>query len=216
MHLRGQERSSWRLQGGYAMAAFLVAMSVMAIVLTMAMPVWKTVVKREKEAELIWRASQYARAVALFQRKYANAYPPNLDILLNEKFLRKKYKDPITNDDFLLVPASQQAGLPGQSGPPPAQPGQPSPGQARGGIVGVVSKSKETGLRLFNGRSKYSEWVFTPETVGNLIGMKPANAPGRQPGSTRPGGVGPGNNMPGGPSNQTRPGVSLPPRRPPN
>ena len=74
------------------------------------MPVWKQSVQREKEAELIFRAGQYARAVALYQRKYANAFPPSVDVLLREKFLRKKYKDPVTNGEFrYLSPLELQA-----------------------------------------------------------------------------------------------------------
>ena len=33
-------------------------------------------------------------------------------------------------------------------------------GMAPGGILGVVSKSKDTSLRLYNNRDKYNEWVF--------------------------------------------------------
>ena len=98
------------------MAALLVAMSVMAVFMTVAIPVWNTQAKREKEAELVFRGEQYARAVMLYQRKFANALPPSLDILLNDQYLRKKYKDPITGGDFqLLSGASVQAnaGVPG-------------------------------------------------------------------------------------------------------
>jgi type II secretory pathway pseudopilin PulG len=89
------------------MAALLVALSVMAVMMTVAMPVWKQMSTREKEAELVFRGEQYARAIGLFQRKFANAAPPNIDVLVEQRFLRKKYKDPITNDDF--VPVLQQA-----------------------------------------------------------------------------------------------------------
>ena len=97
-------------QGGYAMAALLVGLSVMAVLMGMALPVWTQFVQREKEEELIWRGQQYARAVGLFMRRYANTYPPTVDVLIDQKFLRKKYKDPITNDDFQLVPAGQAQG----------------------------------------------------------------------------------------------------------
>jgi type II secretory pathway pseudopilin PulG len=103
-------------QDGYAMAALLVAMSVMAVFMAVAMPVWNTQAQREKEAELVFRGEQYARAVMLYQRKFANALPPSLDLLLNDRYLRKKYKDPITGRDFqLLSGASAQAnaGVPG-------------------------------------------------------------------------------------------------------
>src|SRR5215218_8881930 len=96
------------------MAALLVALTVMAILMTAALPAWRTAAQREKEAELIFRGEQYARAITLFQRKYANASPPTIDVLLNEKFLRKKYKDPITNDDLLPLTAGTNVPGPGQ------------------------------------------------------------------------------------------------------
>jgi type II secretory pathway pseudopilin PulG len=189
------------------MAALLVALNILAVLLSVAMPLWKTAVQRDKEAELIWRGSQYARAIALFQRKYANAYPPNLDILLNERFLRKKYKDPVTKDgEFQLVyfatPSSDgRQNVPAGQRPVPAgqQPGTTAPqgpSGARGGIMGVVSKSTETSLRLFNGRSKYNEWAFTPQTV---LGIPPPGAGGNRPGANVPGSARPGMpNQPGG------------------
>ena len=175
---------------GYAMAALLVGMSVMAILMSVALPTWRTAARREREAELIFRGEQYARAVELYQRKYAGAFPPNLDVLLNEGFLRKQYKDPITNDEFQLLYAGQaQAGQvdvpgPGRAGqtgqttqgargsptgtPQPQQvPGGTRAGGAgavsaglQGGIMGVVSKSSESSLRLYDGRGSYNEWTF--------------------------------------------------------
>jgi len=200
------------------MAALLVALNIMAIVLTVAMPVWKTTVKREKEEELVFRGNQYVRAINLFRRKYANAFPPNLDILLNEHFLRKKYKDPMTKDgEFRLLYATQQSqtpglppgqgGAPGQvSAPAPVQLDQPAqgPAGAAGGIMGVASKSNETGMRLFNGRSKYSEWAFTAQVAAAPGG--PAGA-GGGPGSRTPGPAGPGQG-----TQRPGPGGAGPPR----
>lgn len=129
-HARRHER-------GYAMAALLVAMSVMAIVLSTAMPVYQTVARREREAELVFRGEQYARAIALFQRKYGNQLPPDVDVLIDQKFLRKKYKDPITGGDFSFL---------GAGSPELAQAMSTTPQQAldaqRGGRV-----TNETGAR---------------------------------------------------------------------
>src|SRR6267142_1884239 len=115
-----------RSNDGFAMAALLAAMTVMAIFLAMALPAWRTATQREKETELIFRGQQYARAIVLFQRKYANTFPPNVDILLNEHFLRKKYKDPMTEDgEFQVIYANQQASAqPSAGGTVPTQ-GQP-------------------------------------------------------------------------------------------
>lgn len=201
------------------MAALLVGLNIMALLLTLAMPIWKTVVKREKEAELIWRGQQYARAITLFQRKYANAFPPNVDILLNERFLRKKYKDPMTKDgEFQLVYAANPgvAGAPGQIAQQ-GQPGRPAgstpldggaqvPAGARGGIMGVVSKSTDASLRLYNGRSKYNEWAFVSQWVNQRPGAPGAPPP---PGQQRPG---PGIVRPGGAPGT--PGQAFPPGMP--
>jgi type II secretory pathway pseudopilin PulG len=236
---------------GYAMAVLLVAMSVTAVLLTAAMPVWKQMARREKEEELIFRGQQYARALRLFSAKYANAGPPNLDVLVEQRFLRRKYKDPITNDDFQPILAGQA--MPGAStnpqrggapapgnrgtGPTPGSPnapggttnpfavrdigastpgsqqGNPSPAQPGaspaaggrgvspigtpgagtvGGIIGVVSKSKDKSLRLYNGRNHYNEWAFinTPQTQtpGAIAPGVPGQrgAPGQRGGPGQP------------------------------
>ena len=106
------------------MAALLVGMSVMAVLMSALLPVWTHMATREKEEELIFRGRQYARAIGLFQRKFANTPPPSIDVLVDQRFLRKKYKDPITNDEFQLIYANQPAaGGPGTS-PVSARPGQ--------------------------------------------------------------------------------------------
>ena len=85
-------------ESGYAMAALLVAIAVLAIAMTVAMPAWRQAGQREKEEELIFRGRQYVRAIQLYQRKYAATYPADVDILVKQKFLRKKYKDPMVAD----------------------------------------------------------------------------------------------------------------------
>src|SRR6476646_9304172 len=115
MKLAGQANRQRSSERGYAMAALLVALSIMAVMMTVAMPVWKQTAQREKEEELIFRGLQYVHAIGMFQRKYANAYPPNLDVLVEQRFLRKKFKDPITNDDFVVIPPG--AMLPGTTVP---------------------------------------------------------------------------------------------------
>jgi type II secretory pathway pseudopilin PulG len=111
---------------GFAMAALLVAMTVMAIAMTVALPVWHTAAQREKEAELIFRGQQYARALALFQRRFPGAIPPNVDVLIDGRMLRKRYKDPITNDDFQIIGPGDGVALQGPEGA--ATPGVRTPG----------------------------------------------------------------------------------------
>ena len=217
------------------MAALLVGLATMAIMLSVAMPTWRQMVQREKEAELIFRGQQYARAIGLFQRKYAAAFPPDVDTLVRGKFLRKKYKDPMAPDgEFQVLYQVQQT-----PGSPPGGRGaagsgiggatrvgsgsQSTPGSGltgpRGGVIGVASKSTETSLRVYNGRTHYNEWqfIYSPALLGpgqQRPGMRPGQGgPPMMPGGrgTGPGrGVGPGGGMgPGrgmGPGGGTRPG----------
>jgi type II secretory pathway pseudopilin PulG len=226
MNLRGQQ--------GYAMAALLVGLSIMAVLMTVAMPTWRQAVQREKEAELIFRGEQYARAIGLFQKKSGpGVLPPSLDALVEGHYLRKKYKDPITGQDFDVLAAAQQApggsgsvvqagaGQSGQSG----QSGRGTtgstsslgaPGQssgARGGVMGVASKSKDASIRIYNGRTHYNEWQFVyvaqttaPGQGAGGVGGQPQRGgqnqgPGGLPGVGGIGGGRDGGRGRGGPGN---------------
>jgi len=70
--------------------------------------------KRDREEELIHRGTQYSRAVRLFVRKF-HRYPANLEELEstnNLRFLRKRYKDPITGKDFKPLLMTEVAAFP--------------------------------------------------------------------------------------------------------
>jgi type II secretory pathway pseudopilin PulG len=156
------------------MAALLVALAVMAVLMSVALPVWRHEAQREKEEELVFRGNQYMRAIRLFQAKN-QTFPTSVDMLVQGHFLRKKYKDPITNDDFDLVGAATAPGLPGGQGAQggagrgqnPNSPntgsqpgGAVSGGMVPGGLLGVRSKSKNESSRLLAGRNHYNEWTF--------------------------------------------------------
>jgi type II secretory pathway pseudopilin PulG len=127
---------------GYAMVALLVAMSVMAVMLSVALPTWSHLVRREQEEELIFRGQQYARAINQYQRKYANQSPANLDVLIEQRFLRKKFKDPLSpNKDGEFQMLYFQTGT-GPQGSGPQGPGGTSRGTGgigTGGIGGTGS-----------------------------------------------------------------------------
>jgi type II secretory pathway pseudopilin PulG len=237
--MKGQESGKRQNQQGYVMAALLVSLAVMSVLMAVAMPSWRHMAQREREAELVFRGEQYARAVGLFQRKFAGAFPPSIDVLLEQKFLRKKYKDPMVPDgEFQVLYQTSAAQRPGavssrpgtpaesDSGPdtPQASPtpgvtapgGQPPPAGARGGVLGVVSKSTKNSIRLYHGRSRYNEWQFVYTDVTTQGGSTPGGSapPGSvegQPGASRPGTL--GGPRPSG----ERPGLRAPrsPTRPP-
>lgn len=220
-------------QRGYAMAALLVSVSIMAIVMSALLPVWKQQARREKEAELAFRGEQWARAIYLFTTKNGGQYPPNLDVLVQGRYIRKKFKDPMTADGewqpLFLGQQPQQPG-PARGGPaggstgggpvsggrgpqPPAQnPGGfgSSQGQGGGGILTVQSKSKEASIRIYNGAGYYNQWQFRY----NARGRGGPGAP--QPGGPQRGGPGTGpgagQGFPGAPGGGRGPGGSGPGR----
>jgi type II secretory pathway pseudopilin PulG len=200
------------------MATLLVGMAVMAVLMSAALPVWSQQARREQEEEYLFRANQYARGVMLFQRKFANTFPPNVDVLVEQRFLRKKYKDPLTGEDFNPVMVTPQpAGAPGvggagggaagalgqPAGGPPVPTGGPTatttgqPGRGALGLMGVVSKSKATSIRVWNGRTRYDQWAVTYQDVRPGRGLPPdlravtrGAAPGAVPGPGQPGAAG--------------------------
>ena len=220
MYLEGQGR-----QHGYALAAVLISVALMSIVMTALLPVWRQQMQREREAELAFRGEQYARAIYLYTVKNGGQHPPSIDALVQGRYLRKKYKDPMTEDgEFLPLsvganqpgpqggPAGQRGGAPGQRGAGPqtnpGQRGQPSPGlggsqptggaQGGGGILTVASKSKEASIRIYNGASHYNEWRFLYNPRGRG-GPGQQGAPGGGPTQGRPGVGAPGQGTPAGP-----------------
>lgn len=97
-------------QRGFAMAALLVVLAVMSVLTSAALPVWRHAAQREREAELIFRGEQYARAVMLYQRRTPGAWPPDVATLVEGRFLRRAYRDPMTADGrFRLVLQSELA-----------------------------------------------------------------------------------------------------------
>ena len=221
------------------MAGLLVGLSVMAVLMSVALPQWSHQARREKEIELIWRGQQYARAIDLFQRRFANSFPPSIDLLVEQRFLRQKYTDPITGDQFQPIflgqpiPGAPQpagggaAGAGARAVAPPAG----TAGGAQGPVVGVTSTSTETSIRLWNGRDKYNEWAFVHVPASSQPGMPGEGLQPGAPGTGQPGvqplqgqppgsGFGPGGpggrptSGPGGGPTSTRPPVPFPPPPP--
>jgi type II secretory pathway pseudopilin PulG len=110
-------------------------------------------VKRDKEAELLFRGQAYLRAIESYYTANpgVQTYPQQLEDLLKDprfayrRHIRRLYKDPLTGDEFQLLRGED------------------------GGIVGVVSGSQAIPLKQtdfpariqsFEGRASYSEWRF--------------------------------------------------------
>ncbi len=66
-------------------------------------------IQRDREEEMIHRGVQYSRAIKKYFKKFGR-YPTSLNDLENTnnlRFLRKRYKDPITGKDFKLLHYSE-------------------------------------------------------------------------------------------------------------
>ena len=85
---------------GYLLLAILLIMALMIIAATFEAPRIVQQIKRDREEEMIHRGTEYARAIKKYYKKFGR-YPANLEQLDNTnqiRFIRKRYKDPLTRD----------------------------------------------------------------------------------------------------------------------
>jgi type II secretory pathway pseudopilin PulG len=187
--------------GGFVLVALLVAMAISAIWLATMLPAWRQQAVRQREADLVFRGQQYARAIALYFVNDNCTLPVDADMLVSRHFLRKKWKDPITNDDFvpLLAGMSTSPTSPGTAPSAPGRPVGPAPvaGSQLVGLYGVSSKSTDTSIMVYQNQQQYSLWSFRYTDALQKMG-RPANCNNQgQPGGTPGPGTGP--KGPGGP-----------------
>lgn len=115
-------------QGGYILLTLMLFVSLLAIAAVAIAPTLTFQIKRDREDEMVHRGVQYSRAVRKYFKKFGR-YPTRLEDLENTnnlRFLRKRYKDPITGADFKLLHFSDVqmsmgggGGMPGAGGMPP-------------------------------------------------------------------------------------------------
>jgi len=100
-------RSKLASQSGYILLGVMLLITLMLIALTVAAPRVAQQIKREKEQELLHRGQEYCTAIGKFYKANNGLYPASLDQLENtntKRFLRRRYKDPMTGkDDWRLI-----------------------------------------------------------------------------------------------------------------
>ena len=84
-----------RFEAGFGLVGALAGITVMLILMAVAMPAWRYVMQDDREEELIFRGTQIADAIARCQRE-SRSLPVSLEFLVQKKFLRKAYKDPMS------------------------------------------------------------------------------------------------------------------------
>ncbi len=169
-------------EGGYTLVVLAVAVTVMSIVLAAALPMWKQLIQRDKEEELIFRGWQYAEAIRVFQQRQGRL-PVRLEELIEVKprSIRRLWKDPMTKDGKWGLIFQGVGALPGQQGQPGQPGGSGSGGDDRNGrptgrtaprgadgkvvtvgpIEGVHSLSTDESIKTLFGKTHYDKWLFT-------------------------------------------------------
>ena len=137
-----KSRPAIRNQHGYVLLTLMLFVALLTIGMMALVQNIEQQIKRDREEELIHRGVQYSRAVQHYFKKFGR-YPTKIEDLEstnNIRFLRKRYKDPVTGKDFKPlhmtdVQISFPGGVPG-AGLPAAglNPSGPSGGAAIGGL----------------------------------------------------------------------------------
>ncbi len=116
-----------RRDSGAMLLAVLFMMAMMVIFAMAMAPSFVQQVKRDREAEMIHRGTEYARAIKKYYKKFGR-YPANLEQLDNTnqiRFLRRRFKDPLTKDgqwkllhygDISMLVGANPTALAGQLG----------------------------------------------------------------------------------------------------
>jgi type II secretory pathway pseudopilin PulG len=104
--IRTRPRSRRSADGGYILITLMLFVTLLVIAATTMLPELKFQIQRDREEEMVHRGAQYSRAIRRYFKKFGT-YPASLDQLessgQNMRFLRKRYKDPITGQDFKIL-----------------------------------------------------------------------------------------------------------------
>lgn len=139
-------RKVLRNERGVTYLMLMAAIVLMGISLTVVGKQWSVVIKRDQEAELVFRGNRIKAAIEAYAADYQvrkatrpNQYPLSLEQLTQppKRYLPVVYKDPITRQDFEVIKIAGQ-------------------------IVGVKSRSTEKPINKvqFKQAGRYNEILF--------------------------------------------------------
>jgi type II secretory pathway pseudopilin PulG len=115
MKTRFQSGRLHRNEQGYILLTLLLFVTILIITMAVVVPEVTFQVKRDREEEMIHRGVQYSRAIRAYVKKFGR-YPTRVEDLENTnniRFLRRRYKDPITGKDFKLLHVGEVQLMPG-------------------------------------------------------------------------------------------------------
>jgi type II secretory pathway pseudopilin PulG len=165
-------------QEGYFLLVLTLFIALMVIGFLSVAPDLKQQIKRQQEEELVHRGTQYARAIRRYVRKFGR-YPVKLEDLENTnnlRFLRRRYKDPITGDDFRLIHVGEAKTLRNVGG---------GPGTPAAAPTGATAQPGGLGARTAAGAAPAAPSFGTPTLGSAFAGTAPgATATTPVPGAT--------------------------------
>jgi type II secretory pathway pseudopilin PulG len=178
-------------QRGYILLTLMLVVALLAIAALALAPDLAFQTRRDREEELIHRGVQYSRAVRAYFKKFGR-YPTRIEDLQNTnnlRFLRKRYKDPITGQDFKLIhfgevqmsmggPIAGATAATAMAGASAAGIGAAgaSPGGAQGFGLGPVATAAAA--------SQAQPATATPADADSASGSTSAQTPGQTPGQS--------------------------------
>jgi type II secretory pathway pseudopilin PulG len=176
-----------RAERGHLMIALVVALAMLLIFSTVATRSWLDVIRRDREADMMFRAQEISRALLKY-RKANQRLPNTLEELMEpgpqgQYFLRRLYEDPLIPDgQWGLIYSAPGGGIVDPNSPSVEVSGGLrigdsstrvnsaaeglTPGlqgrQATGlPIAGVKSLSQDRPFRVHKGQQDYAMWLFT-------------------------------------------------------
>lgn len=173
----GRDQDRGRSARGYALIMLMIVVFALTVGVLIALPIWQTQVRRENEQELIFRGKQYVEAVRLYQMKYPGTFPQSFEDLVEEKCIRRLYKDPMTKEGrWNVILQTSQVGETEEGAAP--QKVMIVPENVLSAIdlpviLGVVSSSTRKSFRIYNKQTSYDKWLFyygqDPEKLPQIV-----------------------------------------------
>jgi type II secretory pathway pseudopilin PulG len=201
-------RSSLRLdraEEGYVLLSLLLIVALLVVAAAAVLPSISFEIKRDREQELIHRGVQYSRAIRSYYKKFGR-YPTRIEELEstnNLRFLRKRYKDPITGQDFKLLHfgevkmafnaplagASNINGTPSLNNPAgfgsqPQPGGVPAGGSFAGPPTGFAAAAKDPSVPDSGSATDPNQTPSSNSSSSSSSSSASSDQPGQQPGTT--------------------------------
>src|SRR5438874_7639647 len=157
---------------GYILLTLTLVMALMVIFAAAIVPTIAFEIRRDREEEMIHRGVQYSRAIRRYYKKFGR-YPVRIEDLEsanNLRFLRKRYKDPVSGQDFKILhlgevkltiapgiagaaavgPNGTIGGLPGNAGQAGAAAAVPASNTGQAGVLvtGASGNVAQTGVAM--------------------------------------------------------------------